>query len=141
MINTYSVNDNSLLNIQESNIQGIFNSTIYEYFAKLNNNEFISVAELFAEQGCLTPPFDKILQGRSMILQYLEREAKDIKSYPKQGETAKKGSLNEYQIQGTVEISQFILNVTWFIQLNSDQEIISLEVKLTTSLEDLLDFK
>ena len=130
------VNDNAIVNIQ-----GISDPIIYEYFTKLNNAEFTAVIELFSEQGCLNPPFDKSLQGKGEILQYLEKEAKGIKSYPEQGETTQKGSLTEYQIQGTVGISGFIFNMNWFIQLNSDQKIMVVEVKLVASLEDLLDFK
>lgn len=124
-----------------ANIQGISDSIIYEYFTRLNNAEFTAVIELFSEQGCLTPPFDKSLQGKGEILQYLEKEAKEIKSYPEQGETTQKGSLTGYQIQGTVEISGFVFNMEWFIQLNSDQKIMVVEVKIVASLEDLLDFK
>ena len=136
MTTTSSVNDNAVINIQ-----GISDPTIYEYFTKLNNDEFAAVTELFSEQGGLTPPFDKLIQGKRDIFQYLEKEAKGIKSCPEQGETMQKGSLAEYQIQGTVEISQFIFNTEWFIQLNSDHEIVIIEVKLAASLENLLDFK
>ncbi len=130
------VNDKAI-----ANIQGISDPIIYEYFTKLNNAKFTEVVELFSEQGCLTPPFDKLLQGKGEILQYLEKEAKEIKSYPEQGETTQKGSLTGYQIQGTVEISGFVFNMEWFIQLNSDQKIMIVEVKIVASLEDLLDFK
>ncbi len=136
MTTTSSVNDNTI-----ENIRGISDPTIHDYFTKLNNEQFIAVAELFSEQGFLVPPFEKIIQGKGDILQYLEKEAKGIKSYPDQGETTQKGSLTEYQIQGTVEISQFVFNTEWFVQLNSDQKIVIVEVKLAASLESLLDFK
>ena len=46
----------------------------------------------------------------------------------------------EYQIQGQVEINWFTVNVSWWIQLNAEQEILAIEVKLLTSLDDLLSF-
>lgn len=136
MTNISSVNGSQFINIQ-----GISDQTIYEYFTRLNNGEFVATAELFTEQGCLTPPFDQPIQGRSAIAEYLEKEAKEIASYPKWGEKLKQGLLNEYRIQGTVAISQFVFDMEWFIQLNSAQEIIMLEVKLIASLEDLLNFR
>ena len=63
-------------------IHGIHEPVIYEYFARLNKGEFIATAELFAEQGQLDPPFDKQLQGREAISQYLEKEAKGIRFFP-----------------------------------------------------------
>lgn len=136
MTTTSSTNDQTLVNIR-----GISDPTIHDYFTKLNNKQFIAVAELFSEQGTLIPPFEKNIQGKGNILEYLEKEAKGIKSYPEQGEITQNSSLTEYQIQGTVEISQFVFNTEWFIQLNSDQKIIIMEVKLAASLESLLDFK
>jgi hypothetical protein len=136
MTTTSSTNDQTLVNIR-----GISDPTIHDYFTKLNNKQFIAVAELFSEQGTLIPPFEKNIQGKGNILEYLEKEAKGIKSYPEQGEIIQNSSLTEYQIQGTVEISQFVFNTEWFIQLNSDQKIIIMEVKLAASLESLLDFK
>lgn len=136
MVTISSVNNNEIINIQ-----GILDSTIYEYFTKLNNGEFTAAAELFSELGILAPPFDKTVQGKKEIAQYLKKEAKGIKSCPEQGKILEQGYLTEYQIKGTVEISQFVFNVEWLIELNSDQEIIMVEVKLTASLEDLFDFK
>lgn len=132
----------SLINADTSlSIKDISEPVIYEYFTKLNKGEFMATAELFTEQGCLTPPFDKVIQGRKAIAQYLEREAKGIKSYPEQGEMLKSGLLTQYQIQGKVDISQFVFAVDWFMQLDNAQKIMSVEVKLSASLEDLLNFK
>ncbi len=136
MTNVSSVNGNQLINIQS-----ISDPTIYEYFIRLNNREFVATAELFTEQGCLTPPFDQLVQGRRAIAEYLEKEAQEVVSYPKWGENLKQGLLNEYRVQGTVAISQFAFNMEWFIQINSSQEIITLEAKLMASWEDLLNFR
>jgi hypothetical protein len=130
-------------------IGGIHEPVIYEYFARLNNGEFIATAELFAEQGYLIPPFDKQLQGREVIAQYLEKEAKGIIFLPEHGEIVtsvdtasnlEDADRTRYQIQGKVEINWFTVNISWSMQLNAAKEIMIVEVKLLTSLEDLLSF-
>jgi len=123
------------------NIDGIDELTIYEYFARLNNNEFLTTSELFAEQGCLNPPFEKTVCGRDAIAQYLEKEAKGIEFCPEYGEMILSDStFTQYQIQGKVKTNQFTVNVNWLIQLNSSKEIIFVEVKLVASLIELLKF-
>ena len=136
MKNTPSANIDAFIDID-----GIDELTIYEYFARLNNNEFIATSELFAEQGCLNPPFEKIVCGRNAIAQYLEKEAKGIESCPASGEMILSDStFTQYQIQGKVKTNQFTVNVNWLIQLNSIKEIILIEVKLVASLTELLNF-
>lgn len=136
MKNTSSANIDAFIDIN-----GIDELTIYEYFARLNNNEFIATSELFAEQGCLNPPFEKIVCGRNAIAQYLEKEAKGIESCPANGKMIMSDStFTQYQIQGKVKTNQFTVNVDWLIQLNSTKEIILVEVKLVASLIELLNF-
>jgi len=136
MKNTSSANIDAFIDIN-----GIDELTIYEYFARLNNNEFIATSELFAEQGCLNPPFEKTVCGRNAIAQYLEKEAKEIESCPASGEMILSDStFTQYQIQGKVKTNQFTVNVNWLIQLNSIKEIILIEVKLVASLTELLNF-
>ncbi|NUN63329.1 nuclear transport factor 2 family protein [Pseudanabaena biceps] len=123
------------------NIDGINELTIYEYFAGLNNNEFMATSELFAEQGCLNPPFEQTVCGRDAIAQYLEKEAKGIEFCPAYGEMIKSdNAFTQYQIQGKVKTNQFTVNVNWLIQLNSAKEILLVEVKLIASLIELLNF-
>jgi hypothetical protein len=130
-------------------IQGIDEPVIYEYFNRLNNSEFIATAELFAAQGYLVPPFDKQLQGREAISQYLEKEAIGIRFLPERGEIVTNGDVasnledgecTQYQIQGKVEINWFTVNISWLMQLNAVKEIMLVEVKLLASWEDLLSF-
>jgi hypothetical protein len=122
-------------------IQGIHEPVIYEYFARLNNGEFIATSELFAEQGCLTPPFDNQLQGRDAIAKYLEKEAQGIIFAPESGEILISDSHHtQYQIQGKVEMNWFTVNISWSIELNAAKEIVLVDVQLLTSLDDLLSF-
>jgi hypothetical protein len=122
-------------------IQGIHEPVIYEYFTRLNNGEFIATSELFAEQGCLNPPFDNQLQGRDAIAQYLAEQAKGIIFAPESGEILIGDSHHtQYQIQGKVEMNWFTVNISWSIGLNADKEIMLVDVKLLASLDDLLSF-
>ncbi len=123
------------------NLESIPEATIIQYFRTLNNSEFMTTAQLFAEQGRLNPPFDKTVQGRNEIAQYLEKEAKGMRFCPESGEMLSSNSIEtQDQIQGKVQIKLFTVNVTWLIQLNSAKEITMVEVKLLASLNDLLKF-
>jgi hypothetical protein len=125
----------------EIDIQGIDEPVIYEYFARLNNGEFIATAELFAAQGCLNPPFDNQIQGRDAIAQYLEEQAKGIIFAPADGEIlSDDANSTQYQIQGKVELNWFTVNISWWMQLNAAKEIMVVEVKILTALDDLLSF-
>ena len=125
----------------EIDIQGIDEPVIYEYFKRLNNGEFTATSELFAEQGCLNPPFDNQIQGRGAIAQYLEKEAKGIRFCPEYGEViAIDSNRTQYQIQGKVEMNWFTVNISWSIDLNAATEIMLVDVKLLASLDDLLSF-
>jgi hypothetical protein len=133
----------------EINIQGVNKLVVYEYFVSLNSGEFMVAAGLFAEQACLNTPFDKQLQGREVIAQYLEQEAKRIRFFPECGEiltnlvtaaTLENCDRTQYQIQGKVEINWFTVNISWSIKLNAPREIVLVDVKLLTSLSDLLSF-
>jgi hypothetical protein len=124
-----------------ADIQGIHEPVIYEYFERLNNGEFTATAELFAEQGCLNPPFDKQLQGRSAIAQYLAEQAQGISFFPETGKICI-SDLNhtQYQIQGKVEMNWFTISISWLIELNVTKKITNVDVKLLASIDDLLSF-
>jgi hypothetical protein len=122
-------------------LQGVREPVIYEYFARLNNSEFVATSELFSEQGCLNPPFDDQIQGRDAIAQYLAAQAKGVKFFPESGEILPSDfGHTQYQIQGKVELNWFTVNVSWSIELNTAKEIVLVDVKLLASLDDLLSF-
>ena len=123
------------------NIEGIQEPIIDEYFRRLNNSEYIATAELFAEEGCLKPPFDNTVEGRMAIATYFEKEAIGMKCHPKQGILLNDSINTEYQIQGQVQTKWFTVNVAWLIELNTAKEIMTVEVKLLASLNELLNFK
>jgi uncharacterized protein YozE (UPF0346 family) len=139
------LNDVSIPLVQPASInidiQGINEPVICEYFERLNNGEFTATAELFAEQGYLNPPFDKQLQDRDAITQYLEQEAQGITFFPESGAILMSDAhYTQYQIQGKVELNWFTVNISWSITLSAAKEIMSVDVKLLASLDDLLSF-
>ena len=122
-----------------SKIDGIAEFIILDYFTRLNNGQFIATANLFSEQGWLTPPFEKPIQGRAAIAHYLQQEASGMKFYPEQGELlTDDGPHIHYQIRGKVETNWFTVNIAWSIQLNVAKEIVAVEVDLLASLNELL---
>ena len=132
------------------NIDGIYENTIYKYFMRLNNGEFMETAQLFAEQGCLNPPFEKSIAGREAIARYLEKEAKGMNFCPERGEILPKAGVSallensertQYQIQGKVKTNFFTVNVSWSIELNAANEIMTVDVKLLASINELLSFR
>ena len=131
-------------------LDGIYENTIHEYFMRLNNGEFMETAQLFAEQGCLNPPFEKSILGKEAIARYLEKEAKGMKFCPERGEILTKVGLadplehsdrTQYQIQGKVKTNFFTVNVSWSIELNAIKEIMAVDVKLLASIDELLSFR
>ncbi len=120
-------------------IDGIDELIVYDYFVKLNSGQFIATTNLFSEDGWLKPPFEKPIQGRAAIAQYLQQEAGGMKFYPEQGELlTHDDSHTQYQIRGKVETSWFTVNIAWLIQLNAAKEIVSVEIDLLASLNELL---
>jgi Nuclear transport factor 2 (NTF2) domain len=122
---------------------------IHEYFARLNDNDFTAVAELFSEEGYLKPPFESLIKGRKEITEYFVKEATNMVFYPETGGilSQSKGEITlqeighiEYQIQGKVQMSLFTVSVQWLMQLNRAKKIAVVEVKLLASLNELLKF-
>jgi hypothetical protein len=123
-------------------IDGVEEPKIESYFSKLNNGEFIATADLFAECGCLKPPFEDSIEGRDAIAKYLATEARGMRFCPESGSLLlRDNNLVQYHVQGKVQTNYFTVNVSWLIQLNLDNEILLVEVKLLAALEELLKFR
>ena len=130
-------------------VNNIHQQIINSYFSHLNDRNFEKVANLFSSQGYLYPPFEKRICGRAAIRRYLEVEAKEIQTFPQSinvqpnpiGYISDEDSQITYQVAGHVKTSFFTVNVGWSIQLNSKQEIVSVEVNLLADLQELLGLK
>jgi hypothetical protein len=120
-------------------IQDLQQTVIDDYFTRLNQSDFTGVAELFADSGCLHPPFEKKICGRSAIYRYLQAEAIDIEALPQSVTlTADRDERTIYQIAGKVKTSLFTVNVSWTIELNTDRQIECVTIKLLAELQELL---
>ena len=130
-------------------INNIHQQIINSYFSNLNDRNFEEVANLFSLQGYLYPPFEKGICGRAAIRRYLEAEATGIQAFSQSinvqpnpaSYISHEDSQITYQVAGYVKTSFFTVNVGWSIQLNSEQEIVSVEVKLLAELQELLGLK
>jgi hypothetical protein len=122
-------------------IDGVVEPIVEAYFIRLNSGEVTATAELFAERGYLKPPFEELIEGRQAIATYLEKEARGMRFCPESGVLLiKDDRLTQYQIQGKVQTNYFTINVSWLMQLNKDDELVLVEVKLLAALEELLKF-
>ncbi len=116
---------------------------IQRYFETINGKDFEQTAALFAEDGQLFPPFDKPIQGREAIAQYLTKEASDMTFSPSQcvpapPEPASPESAEAFLVKGKVKNSLFAVNVSWLFSLTASDEIEFVKVKLLAKLEELL---
>jgi hypothetical protein len=137
-VNQFTTNDLEVT----TKIEGIAAPTIVAYFQSLNSSEFGAAAELFAECGRLAPPFDNPIEGRAAIATYLEKEARGMTMCPQSGTLLIDDlDLAQYHIEGKVKTNYFTVNVSWLIQLNTDKEILLVEVKLLAALTELIKFR
>ncbi len=123
-------------------IAGITNPTVLRYFETLNAGDFEATANLFADDGVLHAPFEEPIIGSISIATYLKKEARGMQLEPQQGvsKILEDGNV-EVQVSGRVQTSVFGINVAWLLLLNSDQEILSVTVKLLASPQELLNLR
>jgi hypothetical protein len=123
-------------------IAGITNPTVLRYFENLNAGDFEATANLFADDGVLHAPFEEPIIGSISIATYLKKEARGMQLEPQQGvsQILEDGNV-EVQVSGRVQTSVFGINVAWLLLLNSDQEILSVTVKLLASPQELLNLR
>ncbi len=122
-------------------IQGISEPTIEQYFQSLNAGDYEKTASLFAENGVMHPPFESGIVGRDAILSYLNKEAIDIKACPREGTSeTSKDNLTQTKVAGKVETPWFAVNVSWLFILNEFQ-ILDVKIKLLASPQELLSLR
>lgn len=123
-------------------IAGIDNATISQYFQLLNAGDFASTAALFAPDGVMHAPFESGIVGSDAIASYLQQEALGLKAEPHQGIIeSQTNDLVLFRVNGKVQMPLFGVNVSWLFSLNSQQEIVSVTVKLLASPQELLNLR
>jgi Nuclear transport factor 2 (NTF2) domain len=115
---------------------------VLQYFETFNAGDFEATANLFNAEGVLNAPFTEPIVGKNAIEIYLKAEAPGMKLEPQQGvsQTLEDGNI-EVQVSGLVQTSVFRVNVKWLFLLNSQQEILSVTVKLLASPQQLLNLR
>ncbi|MDY6897567.1 MAG: nuclear transport factor 2 family protein [Cyanobacteriota bacterium] len=123
-------------------IQGINQPTIKQYFQSLNASDYDKTASLFAESGVMHPPFESGIIGRDAILSYLNKEAIDIKAYPREGfSEILEDDQTQIKVAGKVETPWFGVNVSWLFTLNENLQILDVKIKLLASPQELLSLR
>ena len=102
--------------------EGINEPTIQQYFQSLNAGDYDKTASLFAENGVMNPPYESGITGRNAILNYLNKEAVDIKAYPEIEARSEVVENNHSQILvvGRVKTPWFGINASWQFLLNKN---------------------
>jgi hypothetical protein len=122
-------------------IEGITKVAIIDYFATINQAEFVNTASLFSEHGTLLAPFEKPIVGREKIAAYLSKEAKGMKLLPQQGICETESNCETYKILGKVKTALFSVNIAWYFTFNQDDQIATVQIKLLASPEELLSLQ
>ncbi len=119
------------------------NLVIDTYFATINQEDFEQTAALFAEDGKLLAPFEEPIIGRNAIALYLHKEAKGMKLLPqkKMCELITANNVDQIKVTGKVKTSLFTVNVAWFFNFNSEQQITEAKIKLLASPQELLGLR
>ena len=123
-------------------IPGITHQTVLDYFHSLNAGQFHRTASLFAVDGVMYPPFESSIVGRDAIAKYLGQEANDLTADP-QSESMEPldEEHTQLQITGKAKNSWCSVNVRWVFILNQHQEILSVQIKLLTSPQELIKLR
>ncbi|HEY9660028.1 MAG TPA: ketosteroid isomerase family protein [Allocoleopsis sp.] len=128
-------------NIPSSSTGSKIEQVISCYFQTLNAEDFQATSSLFAIDGKLYPPMETAITGREAIESYLNAEAKGMKLVPSKYSVVQSPHQTECQVAGKVNTPFFGVNVAWKFILNSEAEIVSVQVKLLAALEELMNLK
>lgn len=123
-------------------IEGISEPAIVHFFETLNAGNFSATAALFAPEGILYPPFEGAIVGTESIAAYLEAEAKGMQLEPRQGiaQTLETGE-TQVKVTGKAQTPLFGVNVNWLFVLDGRSHILSVNIKLIASPQELLNLQ
>lgn len=121
-------------------IEGITEPTILQYFQTLNAGAFAETAALFAPDGVMKPPLESEIAGPEAIATYLKQEAEGIRLYPQQG-VVEACEERQVKVSGQVQTSVIKVNVAWTFILNDQDQLVSAQVKLLASPQELLKMR
>ena len=125
-------------------IDGVDNTTVLKYMNNLNANDFDALAELFASDGALQPPFRKPVVGREAIQRFFKEECQNLKLTPERGvvEPAE-DDYTQIKVTGKCQTPWFGaavgMNIAWRFLLNPDGKIFFVAIDLLASPKELLN--
>ncbi len=112
------------------------------YFDLFNLGEYQQVADLFATEGSLFPPFESPVIGVNEIANYLMREADGMTVSLLSAEMhSREDGRYQIDVRGKVTSLVFRVNVAWCFMLTGDSKIESVRVNLVATLEELLKLR
>ena len=115
---------------------------VFNYFNLFNWGEYQQIAELFAPEGSLYPPFEPPVVGVDKIASYLTREADGMQiSLLSADMHEREGGGFQVDVRGKVTALVFKVNVTWCFILTESNQIESVRVNLVATLEELLKLR
>jgi hypothetical protein len=115
--------------------------TVDSYFQSFNQGDFEATAALFADNGQLLPPFEEPIVGPLAIHEYLQQEAEGMAATPKSISSEDADDRRRIIVRGTVKALMFTVNAAWVFDLNAQNKIDQVQVKLLASLQDLLKLR
>ncbi|RZM76594.1 nuclear transport factor 2 family protein [Leptolyngbya iicbica] len=115
---------------------------VERYFTSFNAGDFDATAALFAADGTLNPPFESPIVGNAAIARYLKAEAEGMQAYPESLEVEKlDAGCRRVVVKGRVKAIVFKVNVAWIFEINENEQIYFVRVKLLASMQELLTLR
>lgn len=125
-------------------IEGLTNATVLSYLNGMNANDFNAVADLFAPDGALQPPFQRPIIGKDSILTFFREECQNLKLLPERGvsEPAEDG-FTQIKVTGKVQSPWFGasvgMNIAWRFLLDREGKIFFVAIDLLASPKELMN--
>ncbi len=125
-------------------VEGLTNATVLSYLNGMNANDFNAVADLFAPDGALQPPFQRPIIGKDNILTFFREECQNLKLLPERGisEPAEDG-FTQIKVTGKVQSPWFGasvgMNIAWRFLLDQDGKIFFVAIDLLASPKELMN--
>ncbi|NEQ98620.1 MAG: nuclear transport factor 2 family protein [Cyanothece sp. SIO2G6] len=115
-------------------------NTVNCYLTRFNQGDYGAVADLFAAEGALVPPFETPVVGRDAIASYLQQEADGMVVNSPTIISLKGDGVGGYwvRVRGRVTALVFEVSLAWQFSLSPQYEIEQVKIELLASLEELI---
>lgn len=127
-------------------IEGVESYTVLSYIDNMNAFDFMSAAELFADEGALQPPFQTPIVGKAAILTYMREECVGLKMLPERGISEQiDDGYTQIKVTGKVQTPWFGanvgMNIAWRFLLDPQGKIFYVAIDLLASPKELLNLR